>query len=324
MTKKRHLKVLVAVVAIAAVVAVAVLALLGEGTRQVSGPTALNMTASPVVLSIGGSEYVFKLESGNAQTGLAYLYVEQVPVFINPILNVTLVLRNSTKVNAGSAYANMQIQLNSIGNGSISVTVTPVQSYLQEAPDSARIRQINVALGVAGSGAQNSTNKVTATTTSTSTTVGSTTTVNQTSANEARILNYSKNGIFYPLMLNYTNLYANTRNCTAPLYNSSFIGYYGHAPSGPNTYQNVSLIVPYSMSSSVSYSSKGNYGVAYATQSHNPVTQGNALVMTINLTTGTILGTVLGGVFTGSNFSTMQSGLRSAATIGNACEIYVV
>ena len=320
MKKTRGLGTLVVAIVIIAVVVALALALTGGGARTVSGPTTLNITKSPVVLRMGGSQYVFKLGSASPASGTAFLYIEEVPVFVNPILNVTLLLHDSTKVNAGTQYANMQIQLDSTGDGSVSVTVTPLQPYLQEQPDYSRIKTISVVLGVAA----NATTTTTVKATTTTTTAGTTTTINQTAANEARILNYSKNDVYYPLMVNYTVAYANSRNCSAPLYNSSYLTYYSHPPIGTGTYQNVSTIVPYSMSSSVSYASRGDYSVVYSTQSRMPVTSGSALTISVNLSSGTILSSSLSGVFAGLNYSAMEGGLMAAARVGNACGIYVV
>ena len=324
--QKRHNVATAVAIAILLVLVIAVALSIGGGPTVLNGPTRINLTSSPLVVKSGNGEYVLTLVRLNPAAGLANIYVEQVPVFTNPVFNVTLVLDNSTRVNVGSTYANMQIQLDSMSNGSAALTITPLEAYLNETPDYGRIKVLNASLYSPSSNSPGSktTTEIVTVPTSATTTFGTTTTINQTSYNEAKILDYFKNDIYYPLMVNYTSLYANTRNCTEQLYNSSYLYYYKHAPAGQGTYDNVSVIVPYSMYYSVSYAGGGNYSVTYFTQSHNPVTTGSALVSYINLTKGTILSTSLSGVFYGSNFTTMQSGLRSAATIGNACEIEIV
>ncbi len=315
---------LIALIAVIVVIIAAVALLSLGGARTISGPTTLVITKSPTVLKMNGIQYVFALSSTSKGSGQAYLFVEQPPIFINPILNVTLVLSNATKVNSGSVYANMQILLNSISNNSVNITVTPLNLYLQESPDYSRIRTMNSTINIqvsSNSTAQYSTTTISQTTSTSIST--STTTINQTQQNYAKIMIYLKNDVYYPIMLNYTTVYANTRNCTESLYNSSYVSQFGYAPAGTATYVNVSAVVPYYMSEYINYSGGGNYAVRYKTLSYTSFTNGTALTVYINISKGTIYNSTLSGVFTDTNASAMLSGLQFAARISNACGIYI-
>lgn len=304
---------LIVIAAIVIVVGLLVLAFT-SGAISLSGPTTLTLSNVPTVVKVNGNQYVISLRSSMPASNIAYIYIGRSPVFINPTLNVTLVLYNTTKVNAGMhSYANMNIRLNSLTNTSAAVTITPLQAYLNESPDYSRIHVIGYVTSNA-SGVSTSILQVSS----------STTTIAQALTPQQKITNYLKNNEWYGLMQNYTRIYANTRNCTPTLYNSSYGYQYGKLPQGPFTYANVSYVSPYAVTFNVTYSGKGNYLAVWTMDAKSAYSQGRALSIGVNLSTGSILNTTLTGAFKGLSYSTLQSSLVQAGAVGNACGILVV
>lgn len=305
------------IVAIIAVVLALILLAFGTGAIGVSAPTTLSITKTPTVIEIGGTQYVLSLHGQVPASSIAYIYIGRSPVFINPTLNVTLILDNYTKISGnGSTYANMEIKLDSLSNTVASITITPLQAYLAEPPDYGRIRTIGQVTG----SYQNASTTVTIA----STTVASTTTINQTAAAQQRVLGYLKINEWYGLMANFTKQYQNSANCTPLLYNNTFRNTNRFAPVPPNDYWNVSVTTPYNMVLNVTNVGSGNWAAIYTTLSKSSLTSGQVLKITINSSTGTVLGINVTGAFKGQSFSSLQSASLQAASIGNACGIEVV
>ncbi|MCL4389477.1 MAG: hypothetical protein M1528_01890 [Candidatus Marsarchaeota archaeon] len=311
MVHRRHIHIGIGIIVAIAIV-IAALSLVG-GAIIVNSPTTITVTSNPSVIKIGGSQYTLYLHGVKPIQNVAYLYIGKSPVFINSVLNVTLPLHNYTKVNDGTAYANMEILLNSMTNKSASITITPLQAYLAESADSSRI----VVLGP----------PVINVNASTSTTIAAqstsiTTTISQQSPTE-RILAYLRNSEFYSLMQNYSNYYANTQNCTPTQYDNVFFSYTHNQPTGPSTYQNVSIVTPYNITMAITNNGEGNYAVKYSTVSHSSISTGVALTLIINLSTGQVLNETFAGAFKDQNYSTLSTALLGAQAINNACSIMI-
>ena len=60
-------------------------------------------------------------------------------MLINPVLNVSLTLGNITKINVGTNYSNIGIQLQSISANAVTVQISPLFPSLEIAPDSSKI-----------------------------------------------------------------------------------------------------------------------------------------------------------------------------------------
>jgi hypothetical protein len=316
MVRRVHIGIGIVVVIIAVVLALILLAF-STGAISVSGPTTLSITKTPTVVEIGGTQYVLSLHGQVLASNVAYLYIGRSPVFINPTLNVTLILDNYTKISGnGSTYANMEIKLDSLSNTVASITITPLQTYLAEPPDYGRISVIGQATG--------SRQNVSAGVTIASTTVASTTTINQTAAAKTRVLSYLKINEWYGLMANYTKQYQNSVNCTPLLYNNTFRNTNKIAPVPPNDYWNASVMTPYNMVLNVTNVGSGDWAAVYTTLSKSPRTTGQILKITVNASTGTVLSVNQTGYFKGQSFVSLQSSSLKAASVGNACGIEVI
>src|SRR5271157_5328335 len=241
-------------------VAIAYLMLKSGSTMTISAATTLNVTGSAVTFRLGNGTYAIALASIAPTHDYANVYLDRLPSFANPLLNITLYLNQETKVNAGTASADIALKLGSIGNGVATLTITPISAGLGLTPDSQYIRTVNTALkNIQQVTTANVASSVTVTTVQST----STTTVNNTNTTKAKLLSTLRKSAYYALMLNYSTIYANTLSCTPALYNTTYLRVKGMAPSGMSTYANESEFVPYALYSNISYAGYGVYAVMY-------------------------------------------------------------
>jgi hypothetical protein len=290
-----------------------------QGATVISSPETVTITGVTSYFRIGGSVYGISLAS--KYPSAAYVYVSKLPAFLNPLLDVTLYSGNMTKLGMGSGFANLGLTLESLGNSSVTVRITPLDVNLQLAPDSGKVSVVSGLLAPRTAG---SNTVVAITTVATSTTVASTTTVTQTNSTLAGIMSALKKNEYYGLMLNYTALYANTQNCTVNAYNTAFIKVNGNMPSGPNTYQNISVYVPYKMYSNLTSIGNGNYLMSFSTKTVDPTyNNSKAVVIKVNAPTSAVINVTLENMFKGENYTTLYIGYNKALGIGGACGIIV-
>lgn len=294
---------------------------------NISAPTTITLTQAGSVFALNGTEYSITLLP-NASAVTPQVEILKQPAFLTPAQIVTLDLANSTKVNTTGAFANLEITLKSVSNSSISITLTPLSPSLSLAPDSSKIAYVDTALkfiNVGGSSGTSSSGGSTTSATTTiagaTTTVAATTTISQAQSNYSIALGLLQKSIYYPLMVNYTKIYANTQNCTSTLYNNTYTAHYGHQPSGQNTFVNLSGFVPYQMTLSITNSTPSMWSAIYNTASISSFSTGPALVININTTKELIINTTTEGVFYELNYTTVKSSYNAAVSYNNACGI---
>ncbi len=310
---------IIALVVIVLVIAGAYLGLSG-GAARIGTSTAVTLTSSPSYFSIGSGVYSLSLARAGSG-GTAYIYVNRLPIFVNPLLNVTLVQDNTTKVNAGSSFASIGFMLESAGNSSMVVRITPLDPNLQIAPDAGRIRVVSVLLA-ANNGGASTTSYIT--TTAVTTTIAATTTIAQTNTTHANIMTALKRYNVYGLMQNYSILYANTSQCTPIAYHNAYTLHYSYQPMVPNDYQNVSTVTPYALYTNTTNIGKGNYSFAYSTKTIDSVYNNtHVVVMKINVSTSRVYNTVFTGIFQGQNYTSLLIGYSKAQGIGGPCGVVV-
>lgn len=299
------------------------------GQAVVLAPATTNLTQSGEIFSINSAQYLISLSTVSLGSGKAYVHVSKLPVFVNPLLNVTLTLNNITKVNAGSTYADVGIQLLSASANSITIKVTPLSESLQIAPDSQYISVISGTLynsGQSTSVQASTSTTIGATTTkgagSTATTSSATTTVtvNTTAVNINAAL---KQNQLYGLLLNFSVLYTNTSKCTASLYNSTYLNVHGSLPKGSVSFANVSPFVPYNLSR-VTKSTNGYYEAVFTAKTEDPSFNNSvAATITVNPTTKATVNQSITGVFQGLNYSQLSKNYVRALSVGGACAVDV-
>lgn len=328
-------KLLAIAVVIIVVIAVASYFLFFLNVNQVviSSPTTVNITQAGNLYSINSNQYYISLSKVSITTGTVYIHITKFPIFVNPLFNVTLTLNNITKLNLGTNYSNLGIQLESISANNVTVKISPLFTSLQIAPSSSDIRVVQTSLFGGSSGSIQQTTVVStvvstsATTTGTSTagTTAPTTTIAKTNQTEAAILAALQKDSYYALMLNFSKLYANTSNCNMNLYDNLYVKENGHLPSGPSSYENVSPFTPYNLSSTTTLSSGGTYNVSYVGKT---VALGNLPAVTINVnpTTGATEDTIApassSGIFADLTLAQIQSNYATAYLQGS-CGVMV-
>ncbi len=319
---------LAAASAVAIILATSAFLLLNTGGAiSISSATTINITRSASAFRIGNYTYAVALASAAPSRNVAYVYIGRLPAFMNPLLNVTIYLAQSTKVNVGGAYANIDLQLDGIGSNAVTLTIDPIRTSLGILPDSAYISVAQSALpslqpGPHARAANVSTTSVTVTTVQSTSTAS--TTVSSTNTTRAMVLDVLQKTVYYPLMLNYSSLYANTLSCTPALYNSTYFSQKGIQPTGPNTYANLSKEVPYALYMNISVAGTGTYAVVYSTRTRDPFFNSSAaLTIGININSNTVSTVGFGGVFQGFNYTTLLNGYRRSANAGNACGAYI-
>ncbi|MFI5412579.1 MAG: hypothetical protein ACHQX1_01680 [Candidatus Micrarchaeales archaeon] len=300
----------------------------------VTGSTTFTLTNATTLFTLAGSEYSTSLISVSTLNSTAQITLTRQPTFLNPTYYVIISLNNATNVNGVGQHANMQIRLLSITGKSAQIQIVPISANLSLSPDLSKITVAQTSLSPFGTQAStiptSSTTSSTTSTTSTSTTTTSTssstttTTISGTNTGHAQALALLKTNSYYGLMLNYTQIYANSTQCTSVQYTSAYVTHFGHSPTGPNTFQNVSVLVPYAMVLNITNSTVVNYVATFSTKSYTPaVTGGPAIALTMNLANNQITGTAIEGVYSGLSYSDLKSGLQAAIAIGNICGILV-
>jgi hypothetical protein len=324
----------IALIAVVVVVAALLYVWLSAGSVvSVSAATTMSITRSPSAFSIGGETYSIALARIAPGNSVAQVYLNKDPTFMNPLLNVTLYTGQETKVNAGSSFANIALQITSIGNNAVTLTVTPISTSLQIAPDSADIAAVNTGLEGLQQKVTTTTTIVTGNSPATTTVPGittttvpgtSTTTVASSNTTKEMVLAELQKSAYYPLMLNYSKLYANTVNCNLAEYDITYLHVNGVVPSGLSTFENVSRFVPYALYSNITSAGSGVYSVTYRTRTTDPNFNGvAALIIDINPGQQMLVSSALGGVFQGMNYNSLKSAYMTAENIGNACGVYV-
>ncbi|MGD0510459.1 MAG: hypothetical protein ABSA33_01330 [Candidatus Micrarchaeaceae archaeon] len=297
----------------------------------VGTPAVSNLTSTGTIFSVNSQQYLISLAGISRANGVAYIYVNKLPIFVNPLLNITLHLNNITKINAGSYYADMGIQLQSIGQNAITVKVSPLFTSLQIVPDSQYIRNVRSQLYQQGQSQSQSTSTIqsgqspSVTTVTSTIAPASTSTISQTASIAAEINQTLKTNYLYSLLLNFSVLYTNTSNCNLARYNNLYFQVYGSAPTGPNTYQNVSQIVPYNLTESIASAGNGNYEVNFTTQAYSSFYNNvHAVVMVVNVSGKKVLNDTISGsgIFSGQTSTQIQQNYVHAKSEG-ACGPYV-
>ncbi|MEM3875487.1 MAG: hypothetical protein QXP35_00215 [Candidatus Micrarchaeaceae archaeon] len=295
--------------------------------KTLTSEYSFNLNSTPFLFNINNSEYSIYLFS--TAKNKANVYIQRFPNFINPLLNISIYINNSTKVNIGSKYADLEIKLNSISSNYINVSLIPLQQYLLIKPESGSINIVNTYsknYGLANTSKANTTATTTLSTTTT-TTVSSTTPlpapVNSTQ-NKSLAQQLLKNNKYYTLMENYSDFYQNAaNNCTSLLYNSTYLSYYKQQASGPMAYKNIKNNSPSNIS--VNISNKNNlFYFEYSATSSNLSVAGKILTLIVNTSSNTVSNSTFSGIFKGSDYTSMLNNYLTAIKITNSCAAYVV
>ena len=291
----------------------------------VNAPATANLTQAGTVFSVNSQQYVISLASTSMHSGKAYIHISRLPIFLNPLLNVTLTLNNITKINAGTVYTNMGVQLLSLGQNSITVKVTPLYTSLKINPDSQDISTITGTLYNSGQQPTGPATSVTTTVAGTSTTTTMTTsTVKTTNATAQSINTTLRQNDLYGLLLNFSVLYTNVSKCTPSLYNSTYTRVHSTVPLGQHAYKNESPYVPYNLSYSIESAGNGNFNAVFKTKTANSLFNNIiAATITVNPQSETTTNETLSGAFEGLTYTELLNNYNTAISVGGACGVEV-
>lgn len=316
------------------------------GPVNVTGPTNLAISSQGTVFALSGKSYVATLSGYNNHTNASYIYISSVPVFLGPVLNVTLHQNTTVKVNYNGQYAIMQLQEISGNKNSVNVKITPLSASLQVSPDYQYIGHPTVQLP----GLNINTTTVVSTTTvpagnsTTKTTTGSTVASTSTAGSTASTTtspatNYTLKAIQaaiktdenYGLIQNFTKLYNETPGCTAPIYNQSYLQQQGSMPPPPASYSNVSYETPYGMTPKIVSASGNSYNVEFLPLVKDPSFNGTlALEITVAVSspgTASAIGTVssdkYSGIFQGFTYASLSGAYSQSKSVNNDCAALV-
>ncbi len=269
------------------------------------------------IFNLAGINYSVYLENVLPNSGVAEIRIGKLPVLFNKELNVTLNAGHVAAINSSGVgkYADMEIKLINLTNNTatidikeinlsfyVPVSTTPIQSN----SSSTTIPQVN----------QNSSTKTTSTTTSATTTIKSNSTY-------IGIIDTLKTNATYALMLNYSSEVNNSAECTASLYNSTYLKMKGSLPKGSMTYKNNTAISPYRVEFNVSDIGSGNYAANFITVSHEKITSGIMMQFIVNPANGDVSKVKFEGIAAGMNYSQLNSIYDNATSSGNACGILI-
>jgi hypothetical protein len=331
--KKPKTKMILAVIAVIIIAAIALYAffVLQVSETVINTPTTVNITQQGNLYSINSNQYFISLSQASLSNDNAHITITKLPVFINPLLNVSLTLNNITKINVGANYSNIGLQLLSLTPTSAMVSISPLFPSLQIAPDTNKISVTQTTLSNSSSPSQTQMGTPNATTTLFTTTISATTatTTAQTTTiavnNTAQEISTAlKENDVYALLLNFSVLYANTTRCTPPIYNTSYVRENGNLPPGPSSFANVTPYVPYNLSSTESYSGDGNYDVIYKTKTINSFYNNSvASQLNVNTSAETVTSANFSGVFMDLNYQQLVMNYEQAQTVGGPCGVSV-
>lgn len=290
-----------------------------------------NLNSTPFLFSLNNTdntEYTAYLYSAINNT--AFIYIQKLPNFINPVMQIELRTNNSTKINLGSQYADLEIKLNAISKtyNAINISFYPLQQYLLIKPDLNSISIVTQYTSQASSPITPisspipKSNITSLTHTINSTAIPSSSSTNKT-ANSSIALNLLKTNNYYALMQNYSHLYLNAaNNCTPSLYNSTYIAQYSHNPaSGSYQAQKQNSPINISMSSS---SKNAVFYFTFKSIFTNSSLNGIVLTLSVDTSSATISNSTFSGIFEGNTYNQMAANYQALLKINNACAVYVL
>ncbi|HVC58316.1 MAG TPA: hypothetical protein VND15_02475 [Candidatus Acidoferrales bacterium] len=308
----------------------------GGTSVAISSAQNINVGTAGTIVSMGGAEYMIALSKAYPSSGLAFVYVNKLPMFVNPIFNVSISTTSPTKLSTATknGYANIQLEAVSIANSSMVLKVTPLDTSLAISPDYGKSTEIESYFGngtvgeslISTPGTNTTTTTVPPVITSGGTTVASTSTTtiaaNNTNANILAGLHKSP---YYPVLVNLSTLYANSQQCNQADYNSAYIHQYSHAPQPPTDYPNQSQVIPYQMYMNVTNEGSGIYGFAYRTKTQL-FGDGPAMTIAVNAQASNVVNVTFAshGVFVGfTGVGDLKAIYNRAVLIGGNCGIEV-
>ncbi|MCL5434078.1 MAG: hypothetical protein M1538_03870 [Candidatus Marsarchaeota archaeon] len=286
---------------------------------SINQSTPITLTTTPTIISLNGNEYSLKLLSYSNITTQAVLAITKLPIFVNPTMLIQIPFNNFTDVNLSSKYSTLRIKLSNVSNNHFVVDLIPIPSSLLETPTVQRILFVNNTVPNFGTAPITAIKPISITTNKTTTNKNITSTSNSSStqtSNFDKAENLLKVSTYYPIMVNYTKMYANESNCTATKYNNTYYNLEGIFPNGTDTYQNITAITPYKLTLNITNSTPSLYDAVYTAYSHSSISNGIALIITMNVISDDIISSTTENAFLSTNSISLESAYMRENRIG--------
>ncbi len=309
------------IVAILIVIVIAYFLFSGSSVQKISS----NKTVSLLV----NSSFNFNLPDNTTPASIflasssnnsATIYLSTLPVLEKNLYQITLQRGSSINVSVyNSPNADLQIGFVAGGLKSGSISLIYIPSNLNVKP--AALQALNsTSFGKGGATTTISQSTQTTTIKGTTTTAPTTTVKSQNVTQQALI--DANNSIEGTLIVNYNRLYTTAAaKCTPSAYNTTYITKHSHAPSGPNSFANVTLAVPTSLYETATKAAGNVYNVTYTAVI--PIGNLPALKMQINTTTQFVGTYSFVGIFQGETYDTALSQYQGLNQSTNPCSPYV-
>jgi hypothetical protein len=126
------------------------------------------------------------------------------------------------------------------------------------------------------------------------------------------------------LMANFKALWVTDQACNPNAYNNSFYSIHGVAPSGLETYYNVSPQTPIGLTFSVAKGSGTHFTVTYSAVGTSSFVNGPILTLGLNsASSNPVVNATFTGIFSGSTYSQIESNYQTQEARGGVCAAYV-
>ena len=324
----------IAIVVVAAAVAFLLLSSGTPGTYDLSSNMTLQLAVNKsVLLQISSSPVPFALQfTGSKPGGYYAFYLSRTPVLSNPIYSFALSKGQAVNIStAGTQAANLKIELVSATNSSVMVLLTPVplafgikaSGVTVLNPQSGRSPPSTVPSSTTSIAPSKNTSQQPNTTTNPVTTVTAVKSSIGGNYTEAQVMLAANETEYGKLMNDYNSLYVTDQGCTESSYDSAYTSKFNSAPSGPNSYANVSQLTPYAITHNVSYVAGNMYKVTYSTVSHSKSTTGAVLSLTVDANSGSVANYTFEGPFAGQSYAGLNGAYATASGVSGSCGAYL-
>lgn len=321
------------IIAVLFIISITLLFSHNTNIRTVTSKYSFNLNSSLFLFNFNNSEYSIHLSS--ISNNKANVYLQKFPNFVNPLLNISIYLNNSTEINLGSKYANLEIKLNTISINSINISLIPLNANLLINPD---LQNINIVktqqqkTSLLNTSITTINSIVVSNTINTTTSISSVNSISSTTTipfktlaeNKTIAIKLLKSNKYYLLLQNYSNSYLDSVNrCNSSLYNLTFSTEYGKKPSGLHLYKNIINNTPLNVVSNISNKNPVFY-FTYKIISKNAKIAGNILTLSVNVSSLSISNSTFSGIFKGSNYTTMYTNHLIVLSYQNSCSLYTI
>ncbi|MGC8587240.1 MAG: hypothetical protein ACP5K9_03065 [Candidatus Micrarchaeia archaeon] len=331
MKKKRNI--MLRKVSVAAAVIIVIAAIATAYLYTLSSSVAVHYISASVTTMIAhngmfyfklpndASTYLIALE--NTSGSGALIYLTKTPVLNGPIYAIFMMPNEGINISAsGANVADLHISLLGVNSSYAKFAIEPIDIGL--GIKAASVPAISPRVFVEQALYTGNVSVLTTTTSTTSTSTTVLTTVVANALPVAQVMELANGTSIGILMNGYKALYEKDRACSAGVYNATYYKYFGTYPSGPNSFENASAMMPTDINVTVGKTSSSDvYSVTYYAVSNSKYTSGPIFAMTINITNGIIGSPVYEGIFRGLNYTQVNAAYQFQNSIQNYCGAYI-